>query len=108
MANFLAQALALAQGKEDANPNKRFHGNRPSNILILSKLTPKALGALLALYENKIAFQGFLWGINSFDQEGVQLGKLLSTKLLDGIQKKKGDEQSGLSPLQNALLDMVW
>lgn len=108
IANFLAQALALAEGKEEKNPNKRFSGDRPSTLLILEKLTPKALGALLALYENKIAFQGFLWGINSFDQEGVQLGKILSSTLLEGIQKKKENLESGLSALQNSLLDMVW
>lgn len=108
MANFLAQALALAEGKDEKNPNKRFSGDRPSTLLILEQLTPKALGALLALYENKIAFQGFIWGINSFDQEGVQLGKVLSTTLLEGMKKKKEHLPSGLSPLQNGLLDMVW
>ncbi|MEW6428780.1 MAG: glucose-6-phosphate isomerase [Thermodesulfobacteriota bacterium] len=81
-ANMLAQSLALATGKSDANPNKRFPGNRPSTLLIADRLTPRAMGALLALYEAKIAFQGFIWNINSFDQEGVQLGKTLATRLL--------------------------
>ena len=107
MANFLAQALALAHGKEDPNPNKQFVGDRPSSLLILDKLTPKALGALLSLYENKITFQGFLWGINSFDQEGVQLGKVLSTKLLDGLEKRREGAPTGLSVVENTLLDMV-
>ncbi|WP_457573260.1 glucose-6-phosphate isomerase [Desulfolithobacter sp.] len=82
VANMLAQALALATGQEHDNPNKRFAGNRPSTVIIGERLTPYAMGALLALYENRIAFQGFCWNINSFDQEGVQLGKLLATRLL--------------------------
>ncbi len=82
VANMLAQSLALAQGKDDANPVRRFAGNRPNLVLIAEQLTPYQMGALLALYENRIAFQGFCWNINSFDQEGVQLGKVLATKLL--------------------------
>lgn len=78
LANLFAQALALAQGAKSDNPNKEFPGNRPSSLLLAQKLTPKVLGALLALYEHKVAFQGFIWGINSFDQEGVQLGKRLA------------------------------
>ncbi|MCW5199093.1 glucose-6-phosphate isomerase, partial [Desulfobulbus sp. F3] len=73
VANMLAQSLAMAQGREHDNPNKRFSGNRPSSVLIAEQLTPYTMGALLALYENRIAFQGFCWNINSFDQEGVQL-----------------------------------
>lgn len=81
-ANVVAQIIAFACGKDDENPNKYFAGNRPSSIIVGQQLTPKALGALLAHYENKIMFQGFLWNLNSFDQEGVQLGKLLATKVL--------------------------
>ena len=82
VANMLAQSLALATGKRDANPNKAFAGNRPNSVLIADRLTPRTMGALLALYEHRIAFQGFCWNINSFDQEGVQLGKVLATRLL--------------------------
>ena len=82
VANMLAQSLALAQGKDDANPARRFAGNRPNLVLVAEQLTPYQMGALLALYENRIVFQGFCWNINSFDQEGVQLGKVLATKLL--------------------------
>jgi glucose-6-phosphate isomerase len=89
VANMLAQSLAMAGGKEDANPNRSFAGNRPSSILISDKLTPEAMGQLLAIYENKIAFQGFIWNINSFDQEGVQLGKKLANRLLDMITDEK-------------------
>ncbi|MCK5516329.1 MAG: glucose-6-phosphate isomerase, partial [Desulfobulbaceae bacterium] len=59
-----------------------FPGNRPSSILIADRLTPYSMGGLLALYENRIAFQGFCWNINSFDQEGVQLGKILADRIL--------------------------
>jgi glucose-6-phosphate isomerase len=82
VANMLAQSLALALGREHENPNKRFTGNRPSSVLITDQLTPYTMGALLALYENRIALQGFCWNINSFDQEGVQLGKVLADRLL--------------------------
>ena len=82
VANMLAQSLALAAGKRDANPNRAFPGNRPNSVLIAERLTPRTMGALLALYEHRIAFQGFCWNINSFDQEGVQLGKVLATQLL--------------------------
>jgi glucose-6-phosphate isomerase len=81
-ANVAAQIIAFACGKKDENPNKSFAGGRPSSIIIGEKLDPKALGALLAHFENKVMFQGFLWNINSFDQEGVQLGKKLATAVL--------------------------
>ncbi len=81
-ANVAAQIIAFACGKKDENPNKSFAGGRPSSIIIGEKLDPKALGALLAHFENKVMFQGFLWNINSFDQEGGQLGKKLATAVL--------------------------
>ncbi len=87
-ANLVAQIVAFGRGKEDANANKRFGGNRPSSLLFAERLTPQVLGALLAHYENKVMFQGFVWNINSFDQEGVQLGKVLASSVLDG---SKGD-----------------
>ena len=97
LANCFAQSEALmrgrtadevradmqAQGKSEADiaallPHKIFPGNRPSNTLLLQELTPAALGALIALYEHKTSVQGVLWGINSFDQWGVELGKVLA------------------------------
>jgi len=81
-ANVAAQIMAFACGKDDENPNKYFDGNRPSSIIVGEQLTPEALGAILSHYENKVMFQGFAWNINSFDQEGVQLGKTLATKVL--------------------------
>jgi len=59
-----------------------FRGQPPSSIIIGEQLTPEALGALLAHFENKVMFQGFLWNVNSFDQEGVQLGKVLAKRVL--------------------------
>lgn len=81
-ANVAAQIMAFACGKKDDNPNKSFAGNRPSSIITGEQLTPGALGALLAHFENKVMFQGFLWNLNSFDQEGVQLGKVLAKRVL--------------------------
>jgi glucose-6-phosphate isomerase len=81
-ANVAAQIVAFALGKDDENPNKYFAGGRPSSIIVADKLIPETLGALLAHFENKVMFQGFVWNINSFDQEGVQLGKLLAKKVL--------------------------
>lgn len=81
-ANVAAQIVAFACGKADEDRNKNFEGGRPSSIIIGDQLTPKALGALLSHFENKIMYQGFVWNINSFDQEGVQLGKVLAKKVL--------------------------
>ena len=81
-ANVAAQIMAFACGKQDENRNKFFAGNRPSSIIIGDSLTPEAMGALLSHFENKVMFQGFLWNLNSFDQEGVQLGKVLAKRVL--------------------------
>ncbi len=83
-ANLVAQIVAFAMGKDDTNPNKRFAGGRPSTLIWGETLTPEALGALLAHFENKVMFQGLAWNINSFDQEGVQLGKILTKEVLSG------------------------
>ncbi len=94
-ANVAAQIVAFACGKDDENNNKKFEGNRPSSIIIGDQLTPESMGALLSHFENKIMFQGFLWNVNSFDQEGVQLGKVLAKKVLahetDGALKVYSD-----------------
>ena len=81
-ANLAAQITAFALGQDSENPNKQFNGERPSSLLYGQDLNPEALGALLAHFENKVMFQGLAWNINSFDQEGVQLGKVLTKKLL--------------------------
>ena len=83
LANVLAQAEALMVGQPDApEPHRVFEGNRPSSLVLLDRLTPQLLGALLALYEHKTFVEGVLWGINSFDQFGVELGKKLATGIL--------------------------
>ena len=91
-ANVVAQIVAFACGKDDEDRNKYFAGERPSSIIIGDQLNPKSMGALLAHFENKVMFQGFVWNVNSFDQEGVQLGKVLAKKVLahetDGALKE--------------------
>ncbi len=98
-ANVAAQIVAFACGKEDENPNKRFEGGRPSSIIIGDQLTPASLGALLSHFENKVMFQGFVWNVNSFDQEGVQLGKVLAKRVL-------AHETNGALKMYSDLLDI--
>ena len=81
----LAQAQALAHGKDASNPNDVYPGNRPSNLLLLPELNAFYLGALLALYENRAATLGALWNINSFDQPGVELGKKLAKPIKQAL-----------------------
>jgi len=83
-ANLAAQIVAFAKGQDSEDKNKEFPGGRPSSLIYGKKLTPAVLGSLLAHYENKVMFQGFVWNLNSFDQEGVQLGKILTKKVLSG------------------------
>jgi glucose-6-phosphate isomerase len=84
-ANLAAQIVAFAKGQESKKDhNKEFPGERPSSLIYGKRLTPQVLGSLLAHYENKVMFQGFVWNVNSFDQEGVQLGKVLTKKVLSG------------------------
>jgi glucose-6-phosphate isomerase len=91
-ANLIAQAEALAFGKteqqardegieESLVPHRSYEGNRPSNLLLMDRLTPTALGTLIALYEHSVFVQGTIWGIDSFDQWGVELGKSLATRI---------------------------
>ncbi|KAF9266776.1 glucose-6-phosphate isomerase [Marasmius fiardii PR-910] len=101
LSNFFAQPEALAFGKteeqvrQDLGPNasealvksKIFEGNRPSNSIMFPLLTPATLGALIAMYEHKIFVQGVVWGINSFDQMGVELGKVLAKNILSQLEK---------------------
>ena len=98
VANLLAQSLAMAAGQKNENPNKSFPGNRPNLILLADRLTPRVMGALLALYEAKIVFQGFCWNINSFDQEGVQLGKELAGRLLGLMRGERREDRVDSSP----------
>ncbi len=93
LANLLAQSLAMATGRNNSNPNRRFAGNRPNSILLADRLTPYTMGALLAIYETKIVMQGFVWNINSFDQEGVQLGKILANEIIAHIAAADKDKK---------------
>jgi glucose-6-phosphate isomerase len=102
LANLLAQATALASGRseretlrqieeeggsaEDLLPHRRFPGNRPSEVLLLDRLTPSTLGSLLALYEHKVFVESIIWGINAFDQWGVELGKQLTPEIRAGLR----------------------
>jgi glucose-6-phosphate isomerase len=97
MANVFAQAEALAFGKtaeqvraegvaETLVPHKVFEGNRPSNVILAEVLTPEVLGKLVALYEHSVFTQGAVWNIDSFDQWGVELGKVLATKILGELE----------------------
>ena len=108
MSNFFAQTEALLNGKTEAQvktefekqnisgekaasllPYKVFSGNKPTNTLLIEKLTPKTLGSLIALYEHKIFVQGIIWNIFSYDQWGVELGKQLANSILDEIHNSK-------------------
>jgi glucose-6-phosphate isomerase len=86
LANALAQSAALAFGGGEASaPHRRSSGNQPSTTFVLPRLEPRSLGALLALYEHTVFAQGVVWGINSFDQWGVELGKKLATSLAPAL-----------------------
>ena len=86
LANALAQAQALMQGQRGPDGHRHFPGNRPSSFLLIEALTPAALGAFIALQEHRVFSSGSLWGINSFDQWGVELGKQLAQDLLPRLQ----------------------
>ena len=81
VANALAQAQALMLGRDSACGHRHFSGNRPSSVLLLEQLDPASLGALIALYEHRVFVAGSIWGVNSFDQWGVELGKQLATDI---------------------------
>ncbi len=116
VANLLAQPEALMRGKTEAEvvtellaagtsperaaelaPHRAFAGNRPTTTLLLRKLTPRTLGMLIALYEHKIFVQGVVWGINSFDQWGVELGKELARAVLGDLQAGEAAERHDAS-----------
>ncbi|EAQ97778.1 glucose-6-phosphate isomerase [Congregibacter litoralis] len=130
LANLLAQPRALMCGKsldqvrrelvaqgmdaaaaEALAPHKVFEGDRPSNTILMERLTAESLGALVALYEHKIFVQGVIWGINSFDQWGVELGKQLASELLPlingAVKPAPGGGESELDPSTAQLLDWI-
>jgi glucose-6-phosphate isomerase len=100
IANVIAQGKALAFGKTAAEvraegtpewliPHRTFAGNRPSTMIFAERLTPETLGKLIALYEHSVFTQGVIWGINSFDQWGVELGKALAQQIFPQLQEEK-------------------
>lgn len=91
LANALAQAQALMVGQRDEGGHRNFPGNRPSSFFVFDQLAPEALGAFLALYEHRVFTSGALWGINSFDQWGVELGKVLARDI--ELRLASGDTQ---------------
>ena len=86
VANCLAQSEALMLGRDHENPHRSFPGNRPSTTLMYRQLTPHTLGKIIALYEHRVFVEGVIWGINSFDQWGVELGKELANKMLPMVE----------------------
>jgi glucose-6-phosphate isomerase len=104
MANCFAQTAALMNGSAAAGDvHGHFPGNRPSNSLLIARLTPHALGQLLALYEHKVFVQSVIWGINAFDQPGVELGKKLAARILPDLEPH--EPVSGYDASTNGLID---
>ena len=108
MSNFFAQTQALLNGKSENQvltelesqkttperasfllPFKVFKGNKPTNTILINKLTPRSLGSLIAMYEHKIFVQGIIWNIFSYDQWGVELGKQMANSILEEINDSK-------------------
>ena len=105
MANLFAQTEALAFGKTEAQveadgtprwlvPHRVFEGNRPTNTILAERLTPETLGLLVALYEHSVFTQGTIWNIDSFDQWGVELGKVLAQRIVPELE---GVDEAGLA-----------
>jgi glucose-6-phosphate isomerase len=86
LANLLAQTEAFANGQASDDPHRAYAGNRPSTMFLLDALTPHSLGMLIALYEHSVYLQSVLWGINAFDQFGVELGKQVASRLLPALR----------------------
>jgi glucose-6-phosphate isomerase len=101
-ANVIAQSEALAAGRAHSEPHKSFEGNRPSSVLVLDELSPRCLGSLIAMYEHSATIQGWLMGINSFDQWGVELGKVLAIDAASAIANaSQRDTKTMTHPLLN-------
>lgn len=110
-ANMLAQAKALAAGQENEEPARHFSGNRPSSTIVLEDLSPVNVGRLLSFYEARTVYEGFIWGVNSFDQFGVQLGKTLASDLRKQIadrNNKSGHRFTEADPISRFYLEMLF
>ena len=116
MANVLAQTEALAFGKTAAEvkkdgvpdvqvPHRTFDGNHPTTTILAERLTPEILGSLVALYEHSVFTQGTVWGIDSFDQWGVELGKVLAKRIIPELQAKGTPDLSHHDGSTRALIE---
>ena len=102
-ANLLAQTEAFANGQSSDDPHRAYAGGRPTTTLLLDALTPHSFGALLALYEHSVYLQSLVWGINAFDQFGVELGKQVANRLLPALEGQAQAED----PVTRALLEQL-
>src|SRR5579859_4898186 len=124
LSNLLAQAAALALGKtldealaeaKSGTEEERrvlaaqrtFPGDRPSTVMLLDALTPESLGALIALYEHKVFMLGHLWGINAFDQWGVELGKAIARQILPALEESGAAHASAFDSATQALIEVI-
>lgn len=106
IANMFAQSEALAVGRKGVSPHREFPGNRPSSVLMVDVLSPERLGSLVAMYEHSVAVQGWLMGVNSFDQFGVELGKELALDAANSIVRGAAHTSETLThPLMNWFLE---
>ena len=103
MANLLAQTEALANGQTSGDPHRIYPGGRPSTMILLDALTPEALGMLIALYEHSVYVQSLVWGINAFDQFGVELGKQVASALLPAL----AGEREATDPVTRAFIGQI-
>ena len=114
MSNVFAQPEALAFGKtaeevraertaEVVVPHRVMEGNRPSNVILAERLDPRTLGSLVALYEHSVFTQGAIWGIDSFDQWGVELGKVLAKKIIPELRAPEAPELAHDSSTNNLI-----
>jgi glucose-6-phosphate isomerase len=105
IANMVAQAEAFAAGSESNDPQRRFAGARPNTVLLLDRLDPHSLGALISMYEHSTVVQGWLMGVNSFDQFGVELGKSMAQVAVNAIEDGTADtSQTMTHPLMEWFL----
>jgi glucose-6-phosphate isomerase len=106
LSHLLAQGEAMANGFAADDAQKAYPGNRPSTLLLLDELTPHSLGALLALYEHSVYVQSVVWGINAFDQWGVELGKKIALALLPAVAGEV-DSDAGLDAVTRQVLSEI-
>ena len=109
-ANMLAQARSLAVGADNPDPARHFSGNRPSSTIVLDDLSPRNVGRLLSFYEARTVYEGFIWGVNAFDQFGVQLGKRVASSLRDQMaahNQDKGHAFEGIDPISKYYLELL-